>query len=393
MAPTPFPIALLAGLLFCLLALALLERSAHAVGLLDTPTQHKAHTHPTPAVGGIGMALTLLLSGVWVLCSAGVPAAGGFFGAANATLFPATGVGAGGGGSAAGAAYAGAYSLPGACALYFGILSLAVLGAVDDVRHLRAHTKLGVMLAIFAATLFYSGNLIYQVGELWPGRPVGTSLLAIPLTLFAAVGVVNAFNLIDGMDGLAGSVAACILAGFVLLAFMIGATEWLPFLGVCLGAVLAFLAYNLRLPGRPRARLFMGDAGSLVLGFILFWLAVALAHRPQGAVPPVVMVWLLAFPMLDTVATMALRIREGKSILAPGHDHFHHLMLRVGWSVNGIVALAAGLTVGLAAVGIGLWRLGVPDWASLLLFLAVTAGYVRKFLRSWRKGDRRGVAV
>lgn len=338
--------ALLVGLLPCLTFLRALEANAARLCLLDQPVEHKAHAHPTPAVGGLGITITLLL------CFGLTPAAD------EATW------------------------------LYVGILGLVSLGVIDDMYRLSARLKLYVMIVLFSALLWLSDNQLHQLGELWPGVEVRTALIAFPLSLFAAVGVVNAFNLIDGMDGLAGSVGACILAAFLLLAWLLDAHEWTSFIAVCLGAVLAFLSFNLRLPGRPRARIFLGDAGSLVIGFILFWLSLSLSHRAEGAAPPMVMAWLLAFPMLDTLATMALRIREGRSVFSPGHDHFHHLLQRGGLSVTRIVVVAVILTTSSAGAGVALWQAGVPDWVSLLLFLAVAATYIATFLIFWTRLGR-----
>lgn len=338
--------ALFAGIATCLVLLRALEVNAGRLGLLDRPVEHKAHTHPTPAVGGLGITLAIFLC-----AELAAPASDAVW-------------------------------------VYLGILGLVTLGAIDDVRHLSARFKLYVMLVFFSTLLWRSDNLLYGLGELWPTVEVTTALAAFPLTLLAALGVVNAFNLIDGADGLAGSVAACTFTCFLLLAWQVGAHEWMPFIALCLGTVLAFLAFNLRLPRRPRARIFLGDAGSLVIGFILFWLSVSLSHRVQGAAPPIVMVWLLAFPMLDTVATMCLRIREHKSVFSPGHDHFHHLLQRAGVNVPQTVLVAVALTAALSMSGLALWHLGAPDWVSLLLFLAITACYIVAFLRAWARLGR-----
>lgn len=339
-------LAFLTALIACACLLAALERVAPKFGLLDKPSGHKTHTHPTPVVGGIAITLSLFV----VPLTDSLP--------------------------------------PDAFWLFVGVGLSLLLGLADDLLHMRAQTKLYFMTGIFALALTPPGLLLERLGELLPGVQVLTGVTAVPLTLFAAVGVINAFNLIDGMDGMAGTVAACLLSGFLLLALAIGAHEWVPFIVITLAAVLAFLAFNMRLPGRSRARLFMGDAGSLVVGFVLFWLSVALSQRSSAAVPPIVMVWLMAFPMLDTVATMALRIRERTSIFTPGHDHFHHLLSRRGAPVQRVVALTAVLTSSLAATGMVLWQLNVPEWISFGLFLAVTAAYVRLNLKAWARLGR-----
>lgn len=334
------------ALVICACFLAVLERVAPWLGLLDKPVGHKTHAHPTPVVGGVAITLSLLV----IPLAESLPPNGGW--------------------------------------LFLGIGLSALLGLVDDIAHLRAQTKLYLMMVIFALALTPPGVLLDSLGELLPGIHVTTGITAVPLTLFAAVGVINAFNLIDGMDGMAGTVAACVLSGFLMLAFAIGAHEWVPFILAMLAAILAFLAFNMRLPGRSRARLFMGDAGSLVVGFVLFWLSVALSQRSPAAVPPMVMVWLMAFPMLDTVATMALRIRERTSIFTPGHDHFHHLLSRRGMPVQRVVAVTALLTSSLAATGMLLWQLQVPEWISLAFFLATTVAYVRLNLNAWARLGR-----
>lgn len=343
-------------------ALAVLERLAPHLGLIDHPSGHKSHTAPTPVVGGIGMVLVL-------------------FGFAPSLIAEGS------------SAWAGAASeaLDGEKApwLFGGIAASAVLGLIDDRHPLGAKSKLCAMLVIFAVTLWGSGTVLLSLGELLPGVGIALGQLALPFTLFAAIGVINAFNLIDGMDGLAGSVALCALCGQLLVASLVGAVAWIPFLLVMIAAVGAFLLFNLPLPRRSRARMFMGDAGSLAVGLILLWLAVDLSQAPAG-VAPMVMVWLLALPMLDTVATMLLRIREGKSIFEPGHDHFHHLLRAQGMRVGHIVLTATLLSLGSGAAGIGMWLAGVPDWVSLAAFLIVTLAYVRLHLRTWSRLGRGG---
>lgn len=348
----PALLTLVAAFICALFALAVLERLAPHLGLIDHPSGHKSHTAPTPVVGGIGLVLVL-------------------FGFAPSLV--------------AGEMLDGAK----AAWLFSGIAASAVLGLIDDRHPLGAKSKLCVMLVIFAVTLWGSETVLLSLGELLPGVSIELGQLALPFTLFAAIGVINAFNLIDGMDGLAGSVALCALCGQLLVASLVGAVAWIPFLLVMIAAVGAFLVFNLPLPGRSRARMFMGDAGSLAVGLILLWLSVDLSQAPAG-VAPMVMVWLLALPMLDTVATMLLRIREGKSIFEPGHDHFHHLLRAQGMRVGHIVLTATLLSLASGAAGIGMWLAGVPDWVSLAAFLVVTLAYVRLHLRTWSRLGRGG---
>lgn len=326
-------------------SLWVLERCAPRLGLIDHPAGHKQHRLATPVVGGL--AITTVLLPVWVAQEMAVVSSW----------------------------------------LLAGVAGSLILGVIDDVRHLSVRVKLMSMLAIFTVTLAGSGTFLQHLGELWPELEVSTGVLAYPLTLFAAVGVINAFNLIDGSDGLAGTVAIIAFGAFLLVARLSEQGEWEPFLLTLVAATTAFLLFNLRFGSRARARLFLGDGGSLVIGFVLFWLSVRLSQGAVGA-PPMVMTWLLALPMLDTVATMILRMREGKSAFSPGHDHFHHLLRAHGFSVKRVTVVAALICAGSSALGIAMWQAGVPDWISLLAFLGVTVGYVRLHLSGWSRLGR-----
>lgn len=331
-----------ATFLITIVVLRCLEAGAARLGLLDLPAGHKTHAAPTPVVGGIGMTASLLT--VWLTED---------------------------------------YS-PREVSLLAGVLPLLVLGVVDDVRHLRATTKLYLTSAVIVVALVPTGVLLRDLGGLWPGAEVATGALAVPLTVFAAVGLVNAFNLLDGVDGLSGTVALGALVWMLLLAVYVGADRHAAFAALAIAAVAGFLLFNLRLPGRLRARLFMGDAGSLVLGFVLVWLAITLSQRQSMEVAPVVMLWVLAVPIADTVATMVLRVREQRSVFAPGHDHIHHLLLQRGYGVNRAVLAIGAASVASGGVGVALWLLRVPDWVSLLGFLLCATTYLYHFLSAWQ---------
>lgn len=340
-------VVLASTFVLCVILLALLARGAPELGLLDRPSGHKTHDLPTPVVGGLAMVLSLFV----------VPALG---------LMPPLGE-----------------------ALYLGISAMALIGLVDDRWQLLARTKLLLMTFAFAFVLFTSEMVLLDLGELLPALPVETGLLAFPLTLFAAVGLVNAFNLIDGVDGLAGMVALFQLLLMLLIAGAIDALEWVPFIVAVLSVVTAFLLFNMRMPSRRRAHLFMGDTGSLVIGFILFWLSVSLSQREPAGVSPMVMVWVMAYPMLDTVATMRLRLHAGRSIFTPGKDHLHHLLGRLELRVEAVAVVCGLFSATLGCVGVLLWWFGVPEWVSLFMFLALTVAYVRTVTSMWRRPGRR----
>lgn len=336
---------------FCttLAGVRLLEKLAPRVGLLDHPGGRKLHGTPTPLVGGLAIGASLCL---WMVLNASGPLMG---------------------------------------SVLTGFVGMLALGLVDDRWHVRALTKLALMSAILLLSLYGFDVELRGLGELIPGREVHVpQWLAWPLTLFAAAALINAFNMIDGLDGLAGSVMATVLGWLaVVLAPTALPAELKTLPLIALACLAAFLIFNLRI-GRTQARVFMGDAGALALGFVIVWLTIAGTQQAGSAAPPpMVMVWIVALPMLDMVATIALRLQRGRSPMAAGRDHLHHLLGLLGLGVTRVVVVEAIASLALGAVGVLLWRVGLPDWVSLLGFIGVTVVYVGGTLATWSGLERK----
>jgi UDP-GlcNAc:undecaprenyl-phosphate GlcNAc-1-phosphate transferase len=251
--------------------------------------------------------------------------------------------------------------------LLAGVLWLHVLGVADDRRPLGPHVKLVLMLApcVVLPASFPEARLLTLLG---PGP-------AIALTAVWLLAVTNAINFMDNMDGLAGSVAAC--AATVLFVFALLSEQWFiaAFAGVVIGACLGFLAYN-----APPAKLFMGDGGSLVLGYTLGALAVlttyaALPAEAGGgaalaAVPALFMpIAILATPLYDLVSVSLIRLSQGKSPLVGDQQHVSHRLRARGLGPDSVVAVVAGLTLvaGLSGVAMAF----VPLWLTPVLAVQV----------------------
>src|SRR5699024_6107037 len=137
---------------------------------------------------------------------------------------------------------------------------------------------------------------------------------AIPFTVLCTVLLINAVNMADGSDGLAGGLSAVALTMLLAAGVLGGASRsFLGVTGVLLAAVVAFLCFNLRLPGRRYATVFMGDSGSMMLGFALAWLSVYLAQVEQVDIYPISIAWILVLPVLDVVTLYVRRIMKGRS--------------------------------------------------------------------------------
>ena len=254
-------------------------------------------------------------------------------------------------------------------------LGICLLGVLDDRLDLSPITRVVFQLAA-ASAMILGGLRLYEIGDLIGQGPVvlGTSF-GLFFTALCTVGVINSINMIDGLDGLAGSI---LLVSFgALMALAVGsAPEYaaaVPMLAAFSGALLAFLAFNLRLIV-PRARVFLGDSGSMVLGFVLLWYCIRLTQGADAPVSPVLAGWIFGLPLMDTVSVMVGRLVRGRSPLSAGRDHFHHLLVDAGASVNATVAIMVGVHVSIVLIGCAFNTVPAAEpflfWAFVLMVIA-----------------------
>ena len=333
------------------LLILMLRRPAERWNLLDRPGGRKRHSGHVPLTGGLAITLGTL--------------------AALTASFSAFGT------------YAG---------LFAGIILLTTVGLLDDLGEVSANFKM--LFQIVAAVLMTSwgNNFLTQLGDLFGLGPVITRNWAIPLTVFATLALVNAINMFDGLDGLAGSLALLMLAFLTGFAFELGDPNASKILIVLAGAVGGFLFFNLPWSLRGRHRTFLGDSGSMILGYAIAWFSVELSQRTGESVPPPVMLWVVGLLLMDVFTVTVRRLARRRSPMAPDRDHIHHMLMRRGWSPRMTLTLLVGANAGLSLIGTGLWQLGVPDWWIFWSFLAVCVVYFAVFfmpLRYYRLRSRR----
>ncbi len=222
--------------------------------------------------------------------------------------------------------------------IFVGATAVSLMGLWDDRRRLAVGTKLAVQIAA-TVLLIATGVRVQMFRNPW---------LDLPVTLLWVVGITNALNLLDNMDGLAGGVAAIAAGHFTLLAAMSGQYLVGALAAALLGACLGFLLYNFN-----PARIFMGDSGSLFLGFLLAALGIKLRFPENVAIVTwMVPVLVLAVPIFDTTLVFISRLRRGMNPLtSPGKDHTSHRLVRLGLTPREAVMvlyLAAGIAGELA---------------------------------------------
>ena len=334
--------SILLGFILTLILIQSLKRPAYRLQLVDSPGVRKHHIGVIPLIGGVAMVIAFLLS-VFVLGE----------------------------------------SLQDYYGLFAGMILLTVVGLIDDFRELSARSRL--MVQAVAAVLIILADKIYlsDLGDLTGLGEIELYSWSIPVTIFCVVGVINALNMIDGLDGLAGGMSLITVGWLIMLALASGSHDLDATLLGLLGAILAgFLCFNLRHPWRQRASVFMGNSGSMVLGFMLAWFLVDLSQGEQRAFTPITAVWILGLPLLDTVGIMIRRVLNGQSPFTADRQHLHHVLLRAGYSdaqAVGIMLIISGL---LGAIGMVGWYFALPDYVLFYVFVAVFSLYLYVLMRA-----------
>ena len=261
-----------------------------------------------------------------------------------------------------------------------GGVGILALGLVDDTRGMRARYKLAgqVAVALFVSTFGFSVSTVSLplIGTIEFGMPLG-----VLLTAFWIVGLINAFNLIDGVDGLASGIAFMGAASLVVLSVIQG-NVFVTYAGAALaGGLLAFLYYNF-----PPARIFLGDTGSMFLGYVLAALSLAGALKTEAAVILIAPVLALSFPIFETLVSIIRRYLRGVPIFMGDNHHTHHRLLSKGYSQPRVVLtlysvaffLAASAIMAAAAPEGSPWIAGsYALFCGTLVYIAWLAGYLR----------------
>jgi len=316
----------LVALLSTLFVLPRLARIGQRIGLVDVPRGRRQHDGARPLVGGIAFVIAATFTSMAFI------------------------------------------SIQGFRGYFLGLSVLLFFGFLDDFRELNPYQKFAAQI-LACALLIHFGNLsLNDFGRLfgdWPLRLPDMPWLIWLVTVFCLVGVINAANMIDGMDGLAGGIAFIAFLAFSCHAFLDKQNSMMLLNLALAGAVLGFLRYNW-----PPASLFMGDAGSLCLGYSLGFVAIALTQGESGGIRPVVPLLILAVPIVDTVSVMARRIKRGVSPFHADSYHLHHLLYWHGFSRRKTVNIILATAVLLAATSFLQPLYHLPDSVMFAIFTA-----------------------
>jgi UDP-GlcNAc:undecaprenyl-phosphate/decaprenyl-phosphate GlcNAc-1-phosphate transferase len=287
-------------------AIFMLRRYAGLLRLVDHPDQRKHHVGEVPLVGGLA-----IFMGITV----GAAAYGHFHWFVKILIDTA--------------------------------MLLTLLGALDDRFDLTVRDRLLIQALAILTVIATTGVYIHTLGHIF-GYDVNLGWLGPPATVVAIIGLMNAFNLMDGIDGLAGSLELVSIAAIVMFADPPDLQEMVLLLALLATASLPYLLTNLGLMGR---KIFLGDAGSMLIGYLLAWSLVRMSQTSQTHLSPVDVLWCVALPVFDTFAVMLRRARQGKSPFKPDRGHIHHILMDAGLGPRTTLLALIALAVGFAITG------------------------------------------
>lgn len=304
---------------------------AVAVGLVDLPGGRKRHGAPVPIIGGIAMTVGLGVGTSLIEYPA-------FWGPS-----------------------------------LLGVYLIAVVGTIDDRFDLPPNVRLIAQSCAALLVVVGSGIVVTELGSPL-GFPLDLGPFAILFTALFVMTLVNAFNLIDGIDGLAGGLA---LLAFLALAVVGRGTDSFSLTVLAAAVVCGYLLFNFPLAFNRPVRTFMGDAGSTSLGLIVAMVGIHVTQGEYSRISPTTGLWLVAVPVFDLFSTILRRFLEGRSPFAPDHQHLHHVLIEHGLSKRetlGFMLLVATLLVIAGLLGD---MFGVPDGFLLLAWFCAGAAYYR----------------
>lgn len=319
------------GMLVTLVTLLVLVPNAPRLGLVDYPTTRKRHSQATALVGGPAI----------------------FFGLLASVFFAAP--------------------LTATTPILLAAAAFTLLGLVDDRLDLNGPLRSVVQAGLIVAFVWASGVTVTDLGlgfEI-PVHP-GISTVTFLFTVVAILGLVNAFNLIDGLDGLASGLAIISLAGVGLGAFASGHAAHALTVAILIAPVSVFWLSNMGWFGASR-KTFLGDSGATLLGFLVAVCLIQASQPGAAVIDPVFVLWCVAVPVVDTLQVMWNRVRAGDSIFDSDRRHMHYQLVDVGYSKAQSVTLM--LSANIMVIGVGFLLTTVSPALSLVIFVALGAVY------------------
>ncbi len=283
-----------------------------------------------------------------------------------------------------------------------GAIILFITALVDDRFPLRARYRLVVQFVAALCCVSLGGQVLEHVGNLFGTGDLSAWWIVVPVSLIGTMALINALNFTDGADGLCGGLGvislfwfvvaiataaqAAAAGGFIVAAF---ASGLIPLAAAAIGGLAGFLVFNLRVPGRARALVFLGDSGSTLIGFTLAWFAIhSTSAFGTAGVSPVTCLWIVAIPLADSASCFLRRLLAGVTPMTADLKHFHHLLCRCGLTIGEAVLAIHALSFLCGMVGVGGWILRIREQWMFAAFAFALLSFVAITNLAWRRIDR-----
>ncbi|GAM63338.1 undecaprenyl-phosphate N-acetylglucosaminyl 1-phosphate transferase [Vibrio ishigakensis] len=327
--------------MFFFISLAVLycmRKVGYTIGLVDKPNARKFHEGSIPLVGGISICITVLYF---------------LYINVDELMYPE---------------------------LYAGCITILVLiGAVDDRFDISYKFRMGSQAVLTLIMVHATGLKLSHIGNAlgfgtWSFPPVIDTIV----TLFAVIGAINAFNMVDGIDGLLGGLTIVTFTSLGVVFYSHDLVRLTYMCAVFVVILLPFVLFNLGYFGKVR-KVFMGDAGSMMIGFTVIWVLIGGTQAEFGdyIIRPVTALWLIAVPLIDMMAIMVRRIRKGYSPFKPDREHFHHIMQRIGLSPRESLVVICLVQVIYSTIGLMGEYLQVPEY--VMFYTILTCFFVHTY--------------
>ncbi|WP_297481084.1 UDP-N-acetylglucosamine--undecaprenyl-phosphate N-acetylglucosaminephosphotransferase [uncultured Photobacterium sp.] len=327
------------------ITLFIMRKVAKKIGLVDKPNARKLHQGVVPLVGGISVYLSLLITFILFLPT-------------SLNIW-----------------------------LYLGCAAiLIVLGAIDDYLDISFKIRLLVQAGISLAMIWVGGHSLHNFGYLMGSNSIALNEYAgSVVTIIAVIGAINAFNMVDGIDGLLGGLASVTFTALGITFYLSDNQYLATICFLIVAALVPYIMLNLGFPLGRRFKVFMGDAGSMFIGFSVVWMLVRGTQEADIiAFNPVTALWIIAIPLMDMATIMIRRMRKGHSPFEPDREHLHHICQRMGLSSLMTLFVICLLAAMCSVVGIVADINGVAESMMFIGFLVMFAVYFTAISHIWR---------
>ena len=331
-----YPVSFAVAFIACLIILRLIYPFAVRIQLVDKPDERKVHAGEIPLIGGLAMFASFVIA---FLVSA-------------PDLNQARGI-------------------------LIASTILIIVGVLDDHHDMSVRIRFVLQTVAVLVMTSFSNVVVSDLGDLLGVGIFQLGGWAIPFTVVAAVGSMNAMNMIDGVDGLAGSTSLICFLAVLFLYALGGGFAMKPLLYA--GVLIPFIWNNI---GSTR-KVFMGDSGSMFLGFGVAWVLLEASQGDDAVMAPVTALWVFAIPLIDMWALMLRRVMKGQSPFMADRDHLHHIFLRAGFSDRATLNIMSLIAVLFACVGIFGHVYQVPEWLMFAGFMIILTTYIWGIRHVW----------